>query len=111
VLLHYQLAIWPSRFVASLRALRFAWRIVHLMWVGQLIKNAWHQKNRTRAKPFFEHGPVKYLSDTLAEFKLTWDDVMTEQHTPPSGESPKGAQLEWYELCRQRVCAEAPSTI
>jgi hypothetical protein len=40
VLLHYQLAIWPSWFVAGLRALRFAWRIVHLMWVGQMIRKA-----------------------------------------------------------------------
>jgi hypothetical protein len=43
VLLRYQLATWPSRFVAGLRALRFAWRVVHLVWVGQVVRKAWQQ--------------------------------------------------------------------
>jgi hypothetical protein len=106
VLLHYQLATWPSWFVAGLRALRFAWRVVHLVWVGQVIRKAWQQEGRTRSKPLFEYGPVKYLGDTLREYELTWAGVLAEKYTPKPGQCPKVRQLEWYEACRKRVCAK-----
>jgi hypothetical protein len=78
VLLHYQLATWPPRFVAGTRALRFAWRLVPLVWVGQVTRKAWQHEGRTRSKPLFEYGPVKYLGDTLCEYELTWAGVVAE---------------------------------
>jgi hypothetical protein len=105
VLLHFQLAIWPSRFVAGLRAMRFAWRLVHQSWIGPVIRSAWLQERRLRSKdPIFRYEPVKYLGDTMAEYDLSWDDLLDEKYTPCPNAPPKQSQQRWYSVCRSRVC-------
>jgi hypothetical protein len=111
VLLHFQLALWPTRFVAGLRAMRFAWRLAHTTWIGEMIRSAWRrgQVKRTRSQdPLFDYGPLKYLGDTLNEYELSWDDILGEQFSPkPKPTSkPKEQQMAWYTECYEKVCVQ-----
>jgi hypothetical protein len=105
VLLHFQLAIWPSRFVTALRAMRFAWRLLHQSWIGPVIRSAWLREGRLRSKdPIFRYEPVKYLGDTMAEYDLSWGDLLDEKYTPCPNAHSKQRQLRWYTECRSRAC-------
>jgi hypothetical protein len=105
VLLHFQLATWPSRFVAALRAVRLAWRLLHQSWVGPVLRSAWLREGRLRSKdPVFRYEPAKYLGDTVAEHDLPWGDLLDEKYTPCPNAHPKQRQLRWYTKCRSRVC-------
>lgn len=60
---------------------------------------------RLRSKdPIFRYEPVKYLGDTMAEYDLSWGDLLDEKYTPCSNAHPKQRQLRWYTECRSRVC-------
>jgi hypothetical protein len=107
VLLHFQLATWPSRFVTALRAVRFAWRLLHQSWTGPVVRSAWLREGRLRSKyPIFRYEPVKYLGDTTAEYDLSWGDLLDEKYTPCPNAHPKQRQLRWYTKCRSRVCGK-----
>jgi hypothetical protein len=70
-----------------------------------VIHRAWDQERRTRSKdPLFECGPVKYLGDTLREYKLSWADTLGDQYSPKPDGKPKAQQREWYTECRKRDC-------
>ena len=75
--LRRELGIWPSKFYAHRRALRFAWKLHHEHWTKPAFQ---HLSRATHLPPVYEDtwvpgGVLTRLSRILGLYGLTWKNV------------------------------------
>jgi hypothetical protein len=86
--LMWELRLWPARLRAHKRALMFAAQLFHHTWFGKRILQPYLCEDVRRERhvqdihPIFHMGPLRRLTEILAEYKLSWYHVSAKWNKP-----------------------------
>jgi hypothetical protein len=96
----WELRLWPPHLRAHKRAMVFAAFLIHHSWIGKKILFPYLHEASSRSRPtddvhpIFDMGPLKYISEVLRLYGVSWYTVMAEWNKPWKARSQVGTMIQ-----------------